>query len=913
MNSILYRAETKLMEDFSSLLIFEMFYYLENETLKGSSFFEYLEKRISLIIEHEKIDIEKDMKKIDNNYFKNIAEDSVAILKNTSKNIKNATDIDLGINLKKKSVEKELKKLFAIQKNKKYLVFHSEFFTQLQEVVKNIKINQTDLSCPPNAMNPKILISDKKEKSDIINVKNDGINIIEQLDNFLNETFKLIDPQNELKEFKISLQTLRENILGRKIRISLIGNISVGKSSVLNCIIGYDILPTKNTECTYRGVIIRHKKDNNFKLYRTKLITRGKGLDQYYYFIDESKWYCNGIPAIKDYLNNKNNDKKIGDEDAYIVITGPLKIFDFIKLDDNIINKIEFIDLPGADRKNNTFNDKEYYKKILKFSNCCLYMNDPKTIDDKDSEKRMLDQYSSDKSKIFTTLRKNFIKTCLFLINKSDTLENEREKREIVKSLFQTIKKEEKKLKEEELNVAFFSSKFFLFFLNIYNQYVIQAEENPYKLLKELYQDWAKSFTLHSLKSFIIKKIETLQDKLDLDSEEEIEPTKEFQNNLSFAMDKLFEGKFRETSQDEEDDIIRKLYTFNHQLQVTDFNDSHYSHLYFDKLKEVILFCDNFQNESLKFSILEFFTYTDQLFDKEISKENEQEKEMLIERCELFQTKIIPNIESKFEEKKKTIMDILELGLFQCQNLIDEEIKNADKILEEANKDIEAVAKNFEKKIDEIISRTNEKKEKQLINLTSEIESVLKEEIESFYSIGKVGSTKVDLNKGITLKMVFSLVGSAISGITVRTGLVMVGQSLLAGTAAATGITTTTIAGSTTIGGVLMGPLGIIIGVGVGVTISVVSFLVHYFSKTKRYVKGLEQTKIDITKKFEEIKEMFMNDFTVFQNSLSNELKIKVEIMRKQINAVNENKWKAIKEKYLIQKKAIEQKIKSFK
>ena len=56
-------------------------------------------------------------------------------------------------------------------------------------------------------------------------------------------------------------------------------------------------------------------------------------------------------------------------------------------------------------------------------------MNDPKTIDDKDSEKRMLDQYSSDKSKVFTTLRKNFIKTCLFLINKSDTVENEEEKK----------------------------------------------------------------------------------------------------------------------------------------------------------------------------------------------------------------------------------------------------------------------------------------------------------------------------------------------------------------------------------------------------------------------------------------------------------------------------------------------------
>ena len=161
--------------------------------------------------------------------------------------------------------------------------------------------------------------------------------------------------------------------------------------------------------------------------------------------------------------------------------------------------------------------------------------------------------------------------------------------------------------------------------------------------------------------------------------------------------------------------------------------------------------------------------------------------------------------------------------------------------------------------------------------------------------------------------MVFSLVSSAISGIAVRTGLVLVGESLLAGTAAATGIATTTIAGSTTVGGALMGPVGIIIGVGVGLAISVVSFLIHYFSKTKRYVKGLEQTKIDIKKKFDEIKEMFVNDFSAFQTSLSNELKIKVEIMRKQINTVNENKWKAIKENYLIQKKAIEQKIKSFK
>ena len=57
--------------------------------------------------------------------------------------------------------------------------------------------------------------------------------------------------------------------------------------------------------------------------------------------------------------------KNISDNDAYIVITGKLKIFDFIYLDEQLKSKIEFIDLPGLDRESNLFNQKEYYKKML--------------------------------------------------------------------------------------------------------------------------------------------------------------------------------------------------------------------------------------------------------------------------------------------------------------------------------------------------------------------------------------------------------------------------------------------------------------------------------------------------------------------------------------------------------------------
>ena len=904
MNSILYRAESKLREDFCSLLTFELFNFLENDDEKGSSFFEYLQKRINVIINHENIDINKDIKNINEKEFKDILTDSITKLKNTIKNLKNSTEIQLGLNLNKKSVEKELKKLYMIQKLNKYIPFHSEFYIQLQEVIKNITVNNDDLSSPPiisdknkieiKSSNQKKKIKDKIEKSK-------DIDIIDDLDNFLKETFKEIDPQNELEEFKNSLQILRENILGRKIRISLIGNISVGKSSVLNCIIGSEILPTKDTECTYRGVILRHREIDEFELYRTKLITRGSGLDEYYYFIDESKWHCKGIQAIKDYLNNKNNDKNIGDEDAYIVIVGRLKIFDFIEIDKDIINKIEFIDLPGPDRKNNTFNDKKYYQKILKFSNCCIYMNEPKTIEDKNSVQRMIEQYSSDKAKVFPTLRKNFIKTCLFLINKSDTLENEDEKEEIVNNLIRIIQKEENDLKKEELNFSFFSGKYFLYYLDIYNQYVTQLNENPIKLLKKIYKDWDRLIVLSTFKNFIIKRIEKILEKFDFDSEEKIEVPEDFKTSLSSAFDKLFKGKYRSTTEDEEDEIIEKLYLLNKQLIETDLSDTFYSYVFFDKLKEVILFSEKFQNENLKISILEFFTNTDELFNKEIKKENENEKKLKLEECKFFKKEIIPQILMKFKEKKSTILSIYDFGHFRCNELIDNEIKHSEEIIKNSNNDVENASKNFSQKIDKIISELNENKSRELQYLITDIENILKQGTQKFKSKMDFKSTKIETNSGFTGKFFFSIVASVFSGVAIRSGVMMASEYIAA-------VAATSIAGGAEIG-TLMGPIGTGIGIGVGIAISVVTMLSYYFSKSKRYKSGLEQTKKDIGKKFEELKNNFNNDFLTFEHTVKKQLKLKLETQRADVNSINEDKWKTIKENYQIKKSSIEKKI----
>ena len=187
----------------------------------------------------------------------------------------------------------------------------------------NIIININD-----NNINNQI-INENQQNNDY---KSQIINKLKELDTFLEDTFKLIDPNDELKNYKSSLDSIRENIMGRKIRIAFIGNMNVGKTTVLNCIIGQDILPTNFNENTYRGIIIRHKPGKEFKLYKTQLIKKGEGSFGYYYFKDDEIPYRVGVEEIKNYINIKNNDKNIEDKDAYLVITGNLKIFDLIKL-----------------------------------------------------------------------------------------------------------------------------------------------------------------------------------------------------------------------------------------------------------------------------------------------------------------------------------------------------------------------------------------------------------------------------------------------------------------------------------------------------------------------------------------------------------------------------------------------------
>ena len=895
MNSILYLAETKINDDFCSMLIFELFSYLEYpDKNEAPSFLEFIQKRNETLIEQEKAEIDED--DINENEMK-IIENSVEKIKRLLPNIQTNDDFQLGINLTKSKSKKELKKAFLIHKNKYYKIVHSPFYNELQETLRNINLCSEDLASPPSAFNadtPQEEINDQisEEKA----FKNIDVSAINELEGFLDETFKLIDPKNELDSFRTCLQTVRESILGRKIRIAFIGNISVGKSTVLNSIIGKDILPTSLTECTYRGVILRHKDIDSFNLYRTRLITRGSGADEYYYFEPEDKPYCRGINNVKSYLKNKNNDKNIGDKDAYIIVTGRLKIFDFIELDKDLIEKIEFIDLPGPDRKNNTFNEKEYYKKILKFSNCCIYINEPKTIDDKDSVERMTTQYQGDKSKVFPTLRSQFIKTCLFLINKSDSLEKEEDKKIISENIYKNISKVEKNIQINDMNISFFSGKCFFYYLTVYNKYVEDLDKNPSKFFSDLFSEYnSNKFYFRGFKYFIIKnRLSKIEEDFDLDLDDEKKVPIEFEKNIKEGIDRCKDCKSFKFNEKDIKEIIKKLYTAREQFLALDLLKSkNYSYDFFIKLKEVIGNSEDLQKQNLENSLKDFFRISNDLFKKEIKEETEKEKIENQKKIDFLESNIKPKLEKLFSTKENNIKDIFKEGREKCLSIITDEKANYETRLKNSGNDLKKASDVLAQKIKKITSEMSSKQEEEMNNLTNEIKELFEEGCKEFESKNGISFGDVNTGKSLSFKMFIGIVSGSITGAAASLGF----GALSASTAA----------------GAFGGPVGIAIGFTVGLAITFGTLISHFVSKGKKYKEGVEQFEKEIIKSLNESEKNILNDFSIYKDKFFKEFNMSLQNLKFNVNNVDEKKWEEIQKNYEIEREKIMNRISSIK
>ena len=891
MNSILFLAEAKIKEDFGSMLVVEFYnyiYLIKKEQFP--SYYKYLEKRLELNLnrlKEQNVSVNFDFNLITKEEIDNIKK-SIDELQNIKK-LANA-DCLIDIKLKNKDIKNNMFKLFILHKNNNLFYDQLKYYNKLNQILN--EINNNNLNIQPQQNNIQIINLDEQGKSK----KSEIIKSLDEFDNFLRETFKLIDPNKELESFNVNLQSLRENIIGRKLRVSFIGNISVGKSTVLNCIIGEEILPVNYDECTYRGVIIRHEEKGPFKLFKTKLIKRGIGSYEYYYFEDEEKPYCEGINAIKSFLNVKNNDKDIADKDAYLVITGNLKIFEFIKLDKDLISKIEFIDLPGVNRKKNIFNEKEYYKRILKFSNCCIYINEPSSIDDEDSVNMIIKQYINDRNQLCLILRPSFIKTCIFLINKIDLIENESEKIRIKDNIFNKILLIEENLKKDQINISFFSGKLFFEYLNVMNNYVYLLNEEPSKLLLKLYKEYNSNFNYFSnnFKGFIHNKISEVEEKFlpDLsnenDDEEELEPPQDFKDKIKMEIEKLEKNK-KLFKNEENVEVIKELYNLYIKLKNKDFSKTNFSCEFFYDLNKAIEYSDKLFKENIKNNVKTFFKDIDILFQKEIKKEEDEVKkgkEKSLERI----VDVNANIVNKFIKTQTNIKNIFKIGKTDIDKQIDSEIKNVSEKLRESNNDINLAFENLKEKINEITKTMKDNIKKEIFNLIEEIQKDIEEIDKKLNEKNEdISISDIQTNIGLGKKMFATFAAT--------TALSLIGEVSLAN------VVTETI--SATVGGAIGGPIGIAIGFAVGLTASLTYLLIHTFKKTKRYERGLIQFKESMKDDLYEYEKNCLDDLKTLEDDFINKINIRLKAIHMDIFNVDTEDWKEIKLDYFKKKENI--------
>ena len=287
-----------------------------------------------------------------------------------------------------------------------------------------------------------------------------------------------------------------------KIRIALLGLYSSGKSTILNTIIGKNILPTNSNECTKIGIIIRYHKEDKPELYKTKFIPK---LD-YYIFEDSNEPICSGFNDVKKKLKelNRVNEKF---EDSFYILKIKIEFYDEYQIEDELKEKIELIDFPGLHTENN-FDKKEIFAPLIKFIDGYIFVNKNDLIEEKSNFEALIYIINIIQSRRFCLNTDTF----LFILNnfKTEELKIENAKKKLDEIIFGNIIKKEgwwgKLLKKEEkyetkLNVVQFNAKYYLNYMdfkeeiNDFKSYMKKClndmkeeeEEDFFKYFKEIY------------------------------------------------------------------------------------------------------------------------------------------------------------------------------------------------------------------------------------------------------------------------------------------------------------------------------------------------------------------------------------------------------------------------------------------
>ena len=551
LSTIQFQNEILSNKSFKHLLNYHLYNYMDKinkekllgETVIGNSFYEHL---INIVKTEEGITRKDIEKKVDNskdkinekeiiNIIKELREFSernkinFGIKEDDFKKIKkkvNLLDIKIGKpdskgknndNIDEINPSYIIKLLYLYQQEKKLLPQLSE---ETLKIINYFKI-------------PKQPKKDNQQKKEV--VQNEEVILNKRIINSIEEVItKMKDSEFQGEEIKKVIDNMYSTIDYLKIYnvifIPFLGPSNAGKSTILNNIIGQEVLPTELNECTKRGIIIRYSEDYQKEINIRKAIFKESifmGKAKYYFEADDI--ITQGLNNVKDTLRGLNYEFTDKQEDSFYYIRTKIKLFDDLGLDNHMKKLIYLIDFPGYGTKNKF--EQFIYNKVTSICNSFMFIIRNSLIKETHNQialKNIFNQALQQKNE----LSSGFVKSCLFILNNDDSQETtEKELNNAKDDLAFVIKK----IKKEDLNACFFNAKYYSNYIDNYN-YFNNIDEtinnelkmyNKYKsdLMKnpEKYKDRVYTQFIDYLYGRIVEKIKEGGFGTTIDPEEEID------------------------------------------------------------------------------------------------------------------------------------------------------------------------------------------------------------------------------------------------------------------------------------------------------------------------------------------------------------------------------------------------------
>lgn len=406
-------------------------------------------------------------------------------------------------------------------------IFFSTFLNKIENTIAEYQ-NTEQYKDIKNDIMEKFHISNEEEGNMENNKVNKYLKLINKNPKLIKEPLKTFEKIEEL----VSQLSITQKLINLKdkyysyskilkqekfLRFLTLGGYSSGKSFLLNTIIiGQEVLPVGKEECTKIGIILRHcNSEKEMGLFLVELVKNEE--DQVFYFnYDSTDPLAVSLKDIKDTLYFLNQNSVKNDKISFYLIKMPLKIFDFVKVEDELKTHLEFIDFPGL----NTGYEEALStsKDLIRFTNGFFFIQG--IIIKENDNKKLLNT-------VIDTIRNNnnnfSFKCCLFLMNKCDKNkidieDNKLEFGNLIKGILDRIGfidrlANDKDIKSlDEINFTKFSSFHFLRFLedykninnieNFFNELFNNKEyiEKDIKIILELIKNELKKkyFKIHS-------------------------------------------------------------------------------------------------------------------------------------------------------------------------------------------------------------------------------------------------------------------------------------------------------------------------------------------------------------------------------------------------------------------------------